>query len=61
MLYRLNTGIAGSGETDVWRLVHGEGDGLPGLIIDIYGSVAVMQAHTAGFWHMREMIAGLTA
>ncbi len=39
--------------------MHGEGDGLPGLIIDIYGSVAVMQAHTAGFWHMREMIAGL--
>ena len=57
--YRINTGIAGSDETDVWRLVHGEGDGLPGLIIDIYGSVAVIQAHTAGFWHLREMIAGL--
>ncbi|MDZ7636273.1 MAG: class I SAM-dependent rRNA methyltransferase [Bacteroidales bacterium] len=57
--YRNNTGIAGSDETDVWRLVHGEGDGLPGLIIDIYGSVAVIQAHTAGFWHLRDMIAGL--
>jgi 23S rRNA (cytosine1962-C5)-methyltransferase len=57
--YRLNTGIAGKSDTNVWRLVHGEGDGLPGLIIDIYGSVAVMQAHTAGFWHIREMLAGL--
>ncbi|MFN2313203.1 MAG: class I SAM-dependent rRNA methyltransferase [Bacteroidales bacterium] len=59
MQYRINTGIAGRADTDIWRLVHGEGDGLPGLIIDIYGNVAVMQAHTAGFWHVREMIAGL--
>ncbi len=59
MQFRINTGFAGSDATDVWRLVHGEGDGLPGLIIDIYGSVAVMQAHTAGFWHLREMIAEL--
>ncbi|MCK7534791.1 MAG: hypothetical protein MZV63_29230 [Marinilabiliales bacterium] len=46
-------------DTNVWRLVHGEGDGLPGLIVDIYGNVAVMQAHTAGFWHIRAMIAEL--
>ncbi len=57
--YRLNAGIAGKSDSNVWRLVHGEGDGLPGLIIDIYGSVAVMQAHTAGFWHIRAMIAEL--
>jgi len=59
MQYRLNAGIAGRADTNVWRLVHGEGDGLPGLIVDIYGNVAVMQAHTAGFWHIRDMIAGL--
>jgi len=59
MQYRINARLAGSSETEVWRLVHGEGDGLPGLIIDIYGTVAVMQAHTAGFWHLREMIAEL--
>lgn len=59
MQYRLNAGVAGNDGTNVWRLVHGEGDGLPGLIIDIYGNVAVMQAHTAGFWHIRDMIAGL--
>jgi 23S rRNA (cytosine1962-C5)-methyltransferase len=58
-MFRLNSGIAGKSDTTVWRLVHGEGDGLPGLIIDIYGSVAVMQAHTAGFWHIRAMIAEL--
>jgi 23S rRNA (cytosine1962-C5)-methyltransferase len=57
--YRISTGIAGRDDTNVWRLVHGEGDGLPGLIIDIYGNVAVMQAHTAGFWRIREMIAEL--
>jgi len=57
--YRVNTGIAGNDDSNAWRLVHGEGDGLPGLIVDIYGSVAVLQAHTAGFWHIREMIAGL--
>jgi 23S rRNA (cytosine1962-C5)-methyltransferase len=57
--YRREAGVAGNNDTNVWRLVHGEGDGLPGLIIDIYGHVAVMQAHTAGFWRIREMIAGL--
>ena len=57
--YRINSGIAGRSDTNVWRLVHGEGDGLPGLVVDIYGSVAVLQAHTAGFWHIRQMIADL--
>ncbi|MBR5856040.1 MAG: class I SAM-dependent rRNA methyltransferase [Bacteroidales bacterium] len=36
--------------TNAYRLVHGEGDSLPGLIIDIYGSVAVIQAHSAGMF-----------
>lgn len=57
--FRLNAGIAGRSDTNVWRMIHGEGDGLPGLIVDIYGSVAVLQAHTAGFWHIRSMIAEL--
>jgi 23S rRNA (cytosine1962-C5)-methyltransferase len=59
MQYRINNGLAGSSDTDIWRMVHGEGDGLPGLVIDIYGSMAVIQAHTAGFWHLRGMIAEL--
>jgi len=55
--YRLSTGLTNNPTTNVYRLIHGEGDGLPGLIIDIYGNVAVMQAHTAGFWYMRQMLA----
>lgn len=42
---------------NVYRLVHGEGDQLPGLIIDIYGQTAVMQAHSMGMHYMRDMIA----
>ncbi len=59
MQYRLETGVAGNSDTTVWRLVHGEGDRLPGLVIDIYGNTAVMQAHTAGMWRARSLIAGL--
>ncbi|KGN80108.1 SAM-dependent methyltransferase [Porphyromonas gulae] len=40
-----------------YRLVHGEGDGLPGLIIDVYGHTAVMQAHSVGMHHARTDIA----
>jgi 23S rRNA (cytosine1962-C5)-methyltransferase len=46
-----------SAATNAWRLVHGEGDGLPGLIVDIYGSTAVMQAHSTGMHHSRHLIA----
>lgn len=35
-------------ETDGYRLVHGEGDGLPGLIIDVYAGIAVVQSHSRG-------------
>ena len=41
---------------DIYRLVHGEGDGLPGLIIDIYAHTAVIQAHSAGMHHARKDI-----
>ena len=42
---------------DIYRLVHGEGDNLPGLIIDIYGSTAVMQAHSVGMHVCRNELA----
>lgn len=42
--------------TDCFRLIHGEGDGLPGLIVDVYGSVAVIQAHSAGMTRDSERI-----
>lgn len=43
--------------TTVFRLVHGEGDGLPGLIIDVYGDVAVLQAHSPGMYRARHEVA----
>ena len=43
-------------QTDAYRLVHGEGDCLPGLIIDIYGKTAVMQAHSIGMHVCRKEI-----
>ena len=42
---------------DTYRLVHGEGDNLPGLIIDVYGQTAVMQAHSIGMHRSRKQIA----
>jgi 23S rRNA (cytosine1962-C5)-methyltransferase len=42
---------------NTYRLVHGEGDGLPGLIIDMYGPTAVMQAHSVGMHLCRKQIA----
>ena len=44
-------------DNDCYRLVHGEGDFLPGLVIDIYGHTAVMQAHSPGMHFARKEIA----
>ena len=38
-------------KTNAYRLIHGEGDGLPGLIIDIYNDITVIQPHTSGMSH----------
>lgn len=43
--------------TNCYRLIHGEGDGLPGLVIDFYHGVAVFQAHTIGMHRVREQFA----
>lgn len=51
---RIALGLVGNPQTNTYRLVHGEGDNLPGLIIDIYGKTAVMQAHSAGM-HLDRM------
>ena len=50
-------GLTTSAETTCYRLVHGEGDNLPGLVIDVYGTTAVMQAHSVGMYLVREQIA----
>ena len=45
---RRSLNLVDNPENNTYRLVHGEGDNLPGLIIDVYGQTAVMQAHSAG-------------
>lgn len=54
---RRSIGVAGVDNNNMYRLVHGEGDNLPGLIIDIYGKNAVMQAHSVGMHVSRMQIA----
>lgn len=50
-------GLVDNPQTNCYRLVHGEGDGVPGLIVDVYGQTAVMQAHAVGIYLMRNDIA----
>ena len=50
-------GLIGNPQNNTYRLVHGEGDNLPGLIIDVYNHTAVMQAHSAGMHVYRMEIA----
>ena len=54
---RRSLNLVDNPENDTYRLVHGEGDNLPGLIIDVYGQTAVMQAHSAGMHVYRMEIA----
>ena len=54
---RISIGIADNPQNNTYRLVHGEGDNLPGLVIDCYGKTAVMQAHSVGIHVCRKEIA----
>lgn len=54
---RSKLGLANNEYTTMYRLVHGEGDGLPGLIIDVYHTTAVVQAHSAGMHRALPQIA----
>lgn len=59
---RVALGLTENPETNVYRLIHGEGDGLPGLIIDFYKGTAVIQAHHVGMHrHIHEIAEGLRA
>lgn len=53
---RVACGLHGNTDTTCYRLVHGEGDNLPGLIIDYYDGVCVMQAHSVGMFRARKQI-----
>ena len=54
---RQSIGIADNPDNNTFRLIHGEGDNLPGLVIDCYGKTAVMQAHSVGMHVCRDVIA----
>ena len=54
---RCSIGLVEREDNNTLRLVHGEGDQLPGLIIDLYGKTAVMQAHSVGMHLYRKEIA----
>lgn len=58
-ILRRKLGFDSNPETNIFRLVHGEGDGLPGLIVDLYGSTAVMQSHSVGMYLNREQLANI--
>ena len=53
---RIVAGMADCATNNTYRLVHGEGDFLPGLVIDCYGKTAVMQAHSVGMHICRHEI-----
>jgi 23S rRNA (cytosine1962-C5)-methyltransferase len=60
--YRKRLGLTDSSKTNAYRLVHAEGDGVPGLIVDIYNETAVVQCHSIGIYRQIEAIAdGLKA
>ncbi len=53
---RKSLGLAESQRTTCYRLIHGEGDGLPGLVVDIYGRTAVIQCHSVGMYLSEKQI-----
>lgn len=57
--YRLRQalGLAGVDNNNTFRLIHGEGDNLPGLIVDMYAHTAVIQAHSVGMHYARQQVA----
>lgn len=56
---RKSLNLTDNPDTNVYRLIHGEGDGAPGLIIDFYNGLVVTQMHSVGMFRIREMIAGV--
>jgi len=54
---RVSLGLIAPGKNNTFRLIHGEGDTLPGLIVDVYNDTAVMQAHSVGMHEIRQTLA----
>jgi 23S rRNA (cytosine1962-C5)-methyltransferase len=54
---RKSTGLTDNPHTNAYRLVHYEGDTMPGLIVDVYGKIAALQSHTSGMHDIRQILA----
>src|SRR5690606_31746786 len=54
--FRKNLGFGTSSSTNVFRLIHAEGDGLPGLVVDYYNGTAVIQMHSVGMFLIRDLL-----
>lgn len=54
---RKSLGFTNSDHTNTFRLIHNEGDSMPGLIVDVYGEMAVLQAHSTGMHDIRQLLA----
>ena len=54
---RSSLGLTDREDHNIYRLIHGEGDNLPGLVVDVYGRTAVVQAHSVGMHCCRQVIA----
>jgi 23S rRNA (cytosine1962-C5)-methyltransferase len=54
---RCTLGLTDNVNTNVYRLVNGEGDGMPGFIVDYYNGIVVMQMHSVGMYLLREQLA----
>lgn len=54
---RAQLGLANNPETNVYRLVNAEGDEMPGIVIDFYNGIAVMQIHSIGMYRIRHLLA----
>ena len=57
--FRRSIGLIDNQSVNVFRLIHAEGDNLPGLIADFYNGVIVMQMHSVGMYRIRKEIAGI--
>lgn len=56
---RKTIGFVDNPKTNIFRLIHGEGDRMPGLIVDYYNGVVVLQAHDTGMWRRRQLFADI--
>jgi len=57
--FRNAAGLTGNSSLNVFRLIHAEGDGLPGFIADYYNGVVVMQMHSVGMYRIRKELANI--